>query len=275
MQGEETDQGETNSFVQPPQPQPPGGTDISRISVKIPPLWRKNIKIWRLQVDAQFGNLRIVNEHTKFNYILATLDTDIADLISDFLCSPLSDTPYTDLMERIQNEFQESDGVRARKLLTDLELGDKKPTQLLREMKTLAGNQVSDDFLKSIFLQRLPANVRTILAPSKDNLANLACIADKIVEYSAPVYGLNSITTKPTDLEKRIAKIESQLAVLCANSQSNTTRGRSLDRSHTNRGRSPSAGSNKWCWYHRTFGTKATKCVSPCSFTPALNDPPQ
>jgi hypothetical protein len=39
---------------------------------------------------------------------------------------------------------------------TELELGDKKPSQLLREMRMLAGTQVKDDFLKTIFIQRLP-----------------------------------------------------------------------------------------------------------------------
>ncbi|KAF6204129.1 hypothetical protein GE061_002469 [Apolygus lucorum] len=91
------------------------GEQIARISIKIPPLWRRNVKVWRLQVDAQFANSPVTQELTKYNYVLASLDGDVAELISDLLLKPLSNTPYTDLMTRLQTEFEISEG---RKLLT-------------------------------------------------------------------------------------------------------------------------------------------------------------
>lgn len=44
--------------------------EVSRISIKISPLWRKNIKIWKMQVDAQSiksmsSNSEITSELTK------------------------------------------------------------------------------------------------------------------------------------------------------------------------------------------------------------------
>jgi hypothetical protein len=53
-------------------------------------------------------------------------------------------------------------------------------------MRTLAGTQVKDDFLKTIFIQRLPVTTRSILATSKDDLDMLATMADKIVEFLSP-----------------------------------------------------------------------------------------
>ncbi|KAF6200605.1 hypothetical protein GE061_005048 [Apolygus lucorum] len=61
------------------------GEQIARISIKIPPLWRRNVKVWRLQVDAQFANSPVTQELTKYNYVLASLDGDVAELISDLL----------------------------------------------------------------------------------------------------------------------------------------------------------------------------------------------
>ncbi|KAK4874635.1 hypothetical protein RN001_013995 [Aquatica leii] len=62
-------------------------------------------------------------------------------------------------MNRFIAEFEESEGQKVNKLLTELELDDKNPSQLLREMRSLAGTQVNDDFLRTIFILRLLINV--------------------------------------------------------------------------------------------------------------------
>ena len=53
-------------------------------------------------------------------------------------------------------------------------------------MRTLAGTQVQDDFLKTMFIKRLPLSVRSILASNNDSLDNLALMAHKISEFSSP-----------------------------------------------------------------------------------------
>ena len=59
-----------------------------------------------------------------------------------------------------------------------------RPTQLLREMKDLAGNEMNDNLLKSVWMGRLPPNVRTITSISNDPLDKLEIFADKIMEVS-------------------------------------------------------------------------------------------
>ncbi|CAA9995004.1 unnamed protein product, partial [Nesidiocoris tenuis] len=54
-------------------------------------------------------------------------------------------------------------------------------------MRELANNRVSEEILKTLWLQRLPANVQGILSVSADpNLATLAILADKILEVCDP-----------------------------------------------------------------------------------------
>jgi hypothetical protein len=59
-------------------------------------------------------------------------------------------------------------------------MGDSKPSQFLRHLRSLAPD-VPDDFLRSIWSSRLPANVQDILAGQhEDSLHAAARSADRI-----------------------------------------------------------------------------------------------
>ncbi|GFY53803.1 uncharacterized protein K02A2.6 [Trichonephila inaurata madagascariensis] len=62
-----------------------------------------------------------------------------------------------------------------------MELGDRRPSDLLRQMKSLAGSSISDELIKSLWLQRLPQQTQAILSISKDSLNNIAEMAAKIM----------------------------------------------------------------------------------------------
>uniref|UniRef100_A0A1I8PZX3 Uncharacterized protein n=1 Tax=Stomoxys calcitrans TaxID=35570 RepID=A0A1I8PZX3_STOCA len=57
-----------------------------------------------------------------------------------------------------------SEEKRLKRLLRETELGDKKPSTILREMICLASGEVSDEFLKSLWMQRLPKQTQAILS---------------------------------------------------------------------------------------------------------------
>lgn len=165
------------------------------------------------------------------------------------------------------------------KLLTDLELGDKKPTQLLREMRNLAGNRVSDDILCSLWIKRMPTNVRCILSASKEvALTPLADLADRILENSTASCVMVTSSRSPQDvsnkeassLETRVTALEKNLAELVETLKTNNDRGSrfrsgSCNRKIKNRDKSP-AGKSGYCYYHHKFGKEAEHCTSPCIF---------
>ncbi|KAF8789751.1 hypothetical protein HNY73_007668 [Argiope bruennichi] len=71
-----------------------------------------------------------------------------------------------------------------RRLLSELHLGADKPSQLLRKMRELGGGTgIKEDFLKTLWLQRLPSEMQVILSISSEPLDNLANMADKIAEF--------------------------------------------------------------------------------------------
>ena len=68
-------------------------------------------------------------------------------------------------------------------------------------------------FIRELFLQRLPANVRMVLASTSDSVSlnELAQLADKIVEVSAPQ---SASTVCSSNLSDKVEKLKGQLTNL-------------------------------------------------------------
>jgi hypothetical protein len=248
--------------------QPDPEIHVSKVTLKIPPFWRKNVRVWLRQVEAQFITTGIKHEQTKYYHVLGNLDSDVAELISDFLEKPLSQTPYQDLCNRLISEFEESESRKFTKLVDELELGSKKPSQFLKEMRSLAGPHVQDDFLKTIFLKRLPLQISSILASSSDSLDKLAVMADKIIEYS-PIHSqqIHSMEGHPSTSAQpdRLSRLETQISELA--NQISSLRSRSRSNSHSRQTRKhDTAPQSEICWYHKNFGKHAKKCLLPCNY---------
>ena len=284
---------------------------VAAVSLKLPPFWPHDPTIWFAQVEAQFQTRQITSQLTKFSYVVSSLQPEIAQEVRDLLISPPSVDPYDKLKTELIKRTSESEQKRLHQLLISEELGDRKPSQLLRRMKQLLGeNKLEERILRQLFLQRLPQNVQLILASSSDavDLEQLALIADKIVEVAVPLAVSNvsaGSATAPTTMpphssyDSRLDEMQAQISQLTSLVKSLVTnesqdnhrvyggRERSRDRykkrdrsSSRSRSRSryqsknpPRAGSD--CWYHWRFGDKALKCVKPCSFESKDNSPPQ
>ena len=89
----------------------------------------------------------------------------------------------------------------------------RKPTQLLKRMQRLLDDHADNSFLRELFLQRLPANMRMVLAstPDTSNLDKLAEMADKIMEVATPA--VSSVAT-PTDISTEVEQLRVELSRL-------------------------------------------------------------
>jgi len=74
--------------------------------------------------------------------------------VEDIIVSPPTDEPYTTLKTELVRRLSSSRDQRVRQLLTHEEMADRKPSQFLRHLKSLAPD-VPDDFLRSIWSSRL------------------------------------------------------------------------------------------------------------------------
>lgn len=243
---------------------------IGRVMFKIPPFWRTNPGLWFAQVEAQFATSNITNEITKFNAIVAAIESSVLSQVSDIILGPAENKTYDQLKARLITAFADSEQQRLRKLLSELKLDDKKPSQLLREMRELAGQAVPEDLLRTLWIQRLASPTKAILAANDGNLQALATLADKIQEVTATPATVAEVDTSSTStygrLERQIAALSKQVSSLLNNRGRTPVRERSKSR-----GRSSSRSEQGACFYHRRFGDAANKCRQPCSYKKAEN----
>ncbi|GBM82789.1 hypothetical protein AVEN_139437-1 [Araneus ventricosus] len=101
----------------------------------------------------------------------------------DIVCEP-PPHPDTAHKSRLLTQFEVSRNKKLKTLIEDLELGDKSPSVLLRQMRDLSESHVDEAFLKNIWMRRLPSHVQAVLAVSSESLSKLAKMADKIIEFS-------------------------------------------------------------------------------------------
>lgn len=253
---------------------------IAAVNFKAPPFWRSNPELWFKQVEAQFVTANIRSDSRQFYHIVAAIESEILAQVSDIILSPPTADMYLTLKTRIIDRFSESENARLKKLLTAIELGDQRPSHLLREMRDLASGKVSDDVLRTLWLQRLPTQIKAILTASGDSLINLAVLADKISEVVEPKGGMSQILSVSNDVatveQSRIDRMETQLLSLskkidelgrshfyARNARSRTRRANNPVKSREN----SSTRQHELCWYHFKFGENASKCREPCNFS--------
>ena len=248
--------------------------EVHRIAVKMPPFWRDRPGLWFAQLEAQFGLSRITEEQTKFAYVVANLQENMACEVEDIINSPPADRPYSTLKTSLIERVSHSEQKRVRQLILEEELGDRKPSQFLRHLRFLAGTAVQDSLVKTLWLQRLPVHVQEILQTQAELTVDaLAATADKILEVQpSNCHRSVNVDEVNTSLNQRLEAITTQLeqlqkevsALRKRSRQSHRSRHRSTSSQY--RSKSNDNGTPSVCWYHRKFGDKATRCTQPCNY---------
>lgn len=243
---------------------------------KIPVFWKSDPELWFCRIEASFSRANITNTVTKFEIIIPCLEFDVLKQVADIVKHP-SSTPYEDLKKRLIATYAESETRRIQRLLEGKTLGEDKPSHFLRSMRQLAGENVSEDIIKTLWMRSLPSNTQAILiATSHTDLDKLAEIADKIHDLQDPSGEICAVSTsRTTNLEEKVERLTQQIESLMSDKKFNggNSSRRSRSRNFRNpRQRSASGDGNKrkkdsWqCFYHYKFKDKARKCVEPCAW---------
>lgn len=247
-------------------------------NVRLTTFWRNQPKLWFAQLECEFKAYRIRSDEIKYGAIVRHLDESTINMVGDILENPPETGKYEKLKTSLIERFTDSMEKRLRTLLDGIELGDKTPSTLLREMRNLAGANVTDNMLKTLWMQRLPARTQELLAVFDDaDLNKLATCADKAAERAPTTHNIAAVenTNQQQILEKLVARVEeiaTQVAVLRVStrqSQQHNNRDRRHRSQSRNRKRSQTRTpeQNGMCFYHRKFADRAWRCTKPCTAT--------
>ncbi|GFS87099.1 retrovirus-related Pol polyprotein from transposon 297 [Trichonephila clavipes] len=80
----------------------------SHVAVKPPPFWKHNPALWFVRLEAQFDLAKILNDTTKFNYVLSAVESDILNSVSDLVLKPPENGKYEVLKKRLIEVHSES-----------------------------------------------------------------------------------------------------------------------------------------------------------------------
>ncbi|XP_032687537.1 uncharacterized protein LOC116851826 [Odontomachus brunneus] len=172
--------------LQPPQmgTEPFGEPTIESVTTcRVPPFWKQQPALWFAQIESLFQIYRVRSDDSRYHLVIGALDSKAIQEIADILATPPEIDKYVTLKTQLLARFADSANKQLHRLLTDLELGGRKPSQLLRHMKTLAGSRVSEDVLRVRWLALLPPAVQRVLKILRTtSLDELSSVADDLME---------------------------------------------------------------------------------------------
>ncbi|GBN68032.1 hypothetical protein AVEN_217857-1 [Araneus ventricosus] len=183
---------------------------IARVAVKAPPFWHANPALWIRQMESQFTLAGVTSEITKFHYIVAALQPEELEIVGDIMLNPPADESYGALRTRLCSQYADSEEQRFRDLIFGMQLGDRKPSRPLLEMRSKAENKISEELMKSLFLQRLPTHLHQILAISNDKLDRLAEMTDGIMPAATDTVAIRTVTLEEANLQTILMEISSR-----------------------------------------------------------------
>jgi hypothetical protein len=223
--------------------QPPHSTfDMKSVGILVPPIWPEKPSVWFAQLDGQLALSNFTQDATKFYYAISQLDNKYAAEVEDVITNPLPTCHYDRIKAELIRRLSLSQEQRVRQLLMHEEMGDRRPTQFLRHLRTLTD---PPDFLSTLWTNNLPPNTQAIIVTqaqvAQDDVAQLA---DKIAEVtpSLCVARVSSFCDEISTLIAPIDELDRQVTALSASPsrpRSSTQIRRHARRSSRSAGRSP------------------------------------
>lgn len=255
---------------------------LASVTRRLPAFWPADPELWFAQIEQEFARRNITSQTTKFREVVTSLSSTKASEVHDIVISPPAQDPYDHLNNELIRRTIASEQRRLQQLLTIEELGDRKPSQLLRRMKQLLGNQASamdTSILRQLVLQRLPSNVRMILTTSGNIcIDDLAELADKL--HDAAPHNIQGVVQSTSDwqqprlstsgptpeefrhLQENVAMLVDKVAAI----RQRYSRAPEAPRAKRLPSPCPSR-EQQLCWYDKKFGTQAHHCAPPCSWS--------
>lgn len=257
------------------------------------------------QLEAWFNISNIHNDNERYQILKLSIEPETYQQVASLINNPPETNKYHTLKNAIIKTFTDSEAKRIKSLLNDVELGDRRPSQLLSEMSTLYKGP-RDRIFSELFISRLPSTVRGILMGMKPTnteleppLETIAQWADSILEQLDKKERINDVhpSHNTGKLENMLDGLTESINAFHKRNNYQTPFSQKFNnnrsRPQTQRGTTPNMATHNenseqaniapqgnrprrddsiekhtMCWYHRTFGRDARSCRTPCTQHP-------
>lgn len=259
--------------------------------IRMPVLTNRNIEAWFRSMDHWFRASGIFDDGQRCETVLATIDTEVLDQLNDQLERMPQIGKYDFAKRVLIAHYADSEQRRLNRLLSEMPLGDKRPSELYHQMKQVAGNVIGEAALKSLWAQRLPETARPVIAATNLSAVEFTRMADTIVDAmaqqrtvqqveAAPLSEINALKAAIDELRSQIRNFPRELRSRSRNRDSNQRQQTPAGNATNSNASTSAAADPDLCWYHQKYGRDARNCRSPCrnrtragssSTTPASN----
>lgn len=171
--------------------------------VRLPGFWRHSPQHWFSHAEAVFQTNRTRSDLVKVNHVLSSLDEDGISTIADLIGPGIQ---YSLVKQRLINTYSIPQATRFRTIVQHGGMGDRRPSQMLRDMRNMLPGGIGDTALKEFWLQKLPQHILAVISGLDGSLEFLAERADRVVDASVG-RDISVVNTTP-DADTRFSAIQ-------------------------------------------------------------------
>lgn len=257
---------------------------MSYPKLPLPSFSENNIDTYFVSIEYWFKGSGIFDEEHKFNIVMSQVPITKLTELKTILSAVPDSNKYTYIKSRLIDYFSISQQEKLRKILSEMTLGDQRPSNLYHQMARLASNVLPETTLLNLWLSKLPAYCQSAIIGSTasldDKLRTANAIQESIHMQEHPIAAINSQPAVQNSQMDELTQLFRKFEQLLSNNLNQNSRARSISRkrssSSSRPNNNPSQNNERRedtsidqfsdCWYHRTFGNKSNKCKSPCNF---------
>jgi hypothetical protein len=250
-------------------------------NLRLPNFWPDTPQAWFIFAESEFRVKRVSEEADKFDLVVSSLPKESLRQVIDVLERPDEAAPYTTLKNRLLSAHEPTTFQRIEMLHKMELLGARKPSELMSHMLEICPRgQEKNKFFLFLFLQRLPRELRVLLGDDFADPRDLAAKADRVWAMHVHDHGSVAAVQAEEPVPVPVAAIQR------GSQHSRANRGRGAGQQHRGGRGGPSSGgqsaaaptayasapgtlarfSTGLCHFHWTYGEKANRCETPCSW---------
>jgi hypothetical protein len=156
-------------------------------------------------LESQFEAARITSDKT-FHTGITNITAQHVQFVRDILFDPPKTGQYKHLKKELIRRLVDLDSMRLRKVPEGEQIGDRTTSQFYRDLRNLATPTIPDDFIFTLWLNRLPVHVQRVLTISEERkVETLNRMAERVHEIR-PETGQIAVTPADSTAKCRTTK---------------------------------------------------------------------